>query len=231
MSPPLHAIEELRLAFYGAVSGVLPRLIAAALLLLGSWLVAASARWAMNRAARTEWVERLLIRSGVLSGLVEPSLAASRRFVADVIYWSILLGGAAFALALLSDPFASRLVAFVLVLLPNMLLGVGIVLGAWWLGRYWSRSTLIWMANEGIHYPWRWAALVRFSVLAGGIAIASEATGFATLLIRSSFLILLAGITYVTAQALLPLIQIYVESAFRREDAEQRGLGKEPLPR
>jgi hypothetical protein len=123
------------------------------------------------------------------------------------------------------------LVAFVLVLLPNMLLGVGIVLGARWLGSYWSRSTLIWMANEGIRHPWRWAALVRFSVLAGGIAIASEVTGFATLLIRSSFLILLAGITYVTAHSLLPLIRVYLEPAFLREDKERRVLGEETLPR
>ena len=87
------------------------------------------------------------------------------------------------------------------------------------------------MANEGINYPWRWAALVRVSVLAGGIAIASEVTGFATVLIRTSFLILLAGSTYVAAQAILPLIRVCLRPVFVGEGKERRALGEEPLPR
>ena len=217
----IHAIEPLRLALYDAVSSLAPRLLVAALLLLGAWVIAASARWAVNRAARAEWLEWLLIRSGVFAGLVEPSLAAPRRLFANLIYFGIFLAGAASALAVLSDPVASKLNAFLLILLPSVLLGLTILLGAWWLGRYWSRSTLIWLTNEGIRFPWRWAALVRLATLASGIAIASGVTGFATLLIRSSFLILLAGATLVAAQALVPLIRIHLQPAF--SSAENAG--------
>lgn len=115
---------------------------------------------------------------------------------APVIYCSIWLAGLASAAAALDSRVAPRL--------GGILAGLGMFAGSWWLGNYWSRSVLIWMSGEGIPYPWRWAALVRIGAVAAGIALASEATGFATTLIRNAFLILLAGVTAAAVFAALP---------------------------
>ena len=215
-----------------ALGGFFPRMMAVAVILLIGWLVATGARWATNHAGRIEWLERVLTRSGVLSGLVEPSLASPRRFAGDLMYWCILLTGSSFALAAWSESLAVRLLGVVLVVLPNSILAAFLIIGASWLGRYWSRSLLIWMSNEGLAFPWRWAALVRIATIAGGIALASESTGFATGLVRPSFLILLAGCTFAVSQATIPLLRLHFATFLSPEYRSRRSPGiDDPLSR
>ncbi len=205
-------LDPLLEAIYTTAAREAPKVVAAVLLVLLSWALARTARWVTRRAARAEWLERLLHRSGIISGLVEPSLAEPRRIVAGVIYWCILIAGAASALAVVSEHAAAQLAAVILILLPKLLLAFAIITAAWWLSGYWARSVLIWLANEGMESPWWWAAAVRISVVAAGIALASETTGFATTLVRSSFLILLAGGTFAAAQALAPILRSHLEA-------------------
>lgn len=216
------ALAPIAESIYPSVHRLAPRFFGALLLIVLAWAVAGSARWAARRATRTQWLVRLLLRSGVLSGLVEPSLAQSRRAFANGIYWCVLLAGFGSVLALLSDRVAARLAELVLILLPNLLLGVVIILGTWWLGRYWGRSVLIWMTNEALPHPWRWAAAARTSIVFAGIALASELTGFGTALVRSSFLILLAGATFAIAHASLPLLRSHLASFSAPDETKQQ---------
>lgn len=231
MDSVLHNLDPFLARVTPALDGLLPRAILVTVILLIAWLLATAARWATNHAGRIEWLERVLTRSGVLSGLVEPSLASSRRFAGDLMYWCILLTGFSFALAAWSESLAVRLGGLLLVVLPNSILAAILILGASWLGRYWSRSLLIWMSNEGIALPWRWAAVVRLFTIAAGIALASEATGFATGLVRPSFLILLAGCTVAVTQAALPVIRLHVASFLSPEDRSRRPGIDGPLSR
>lgn len=226
-----NSLDPVQSMTLSALHGLLPRMGMVALMLLITWVVAAGARWATNHFGRIEWLERVLTRSGVLSGLVEPSLSASRRFAGDLMYWCIVLAGSSLTLAAWSDSVAGRAAGVLLVVLPNAVLAALLILGASWLGRYWSRSVLIWMANEGIAFSWRWAALVRIATIAAGVALASEVTGFATGLVRPSFLILLTGCTYAVSQATLPILRLHLAPYLSPEDRSQRSGNDAPPSR
>ena len=116
-----------------------------------------------------------------------------------VFRWCVWIAGLASAGAVVNSQLEHRL--------PGLLAGVALFAGSWWLGNYWSRSTLIWLSNEGILFPWRWAAAVRIAVVAAGVALASESTGLATPLIRNAFLILLASAAIALAHAFSPLLR------------------------
>lgn len=231
MDSIFRAFEPVVARILPAPDGVFPRMIAVVLVLLLAWLIASGARWATNHAGRIEWLERLLTRSGVLSGLVEPSLASPRRFAGELMYWCIFLAGFSLALATWSESLAVRLGNLLLVVLPNSILAAFLILGASWLGRYWSRSVVIWMSNEGIAQPWRWAAAVRIATIAAGIALASELTGFATALVRPSFLIVLAGCTFGFVQAAIPVIRLHLASLLAPEDRGLRRKIEDPFSR
>lgn len=127
-----------------------------------------------------------------------------------VAYWMVILAGGASALGILNEYAAARLMELILVHLPMAVLA-GIILWAFrWLAGYWSRSTLVAASNEGLPYPWRWAALVYAGTIFTGIALVSELTGVATSLIRSAFLIVLAGIVLLCVLALTPVLQVYL---------------------
>jgi hypothetical protein len=189
---------------------VFPRLFAAAVVFFSAWCVAGIARAIARRAVRAVWLEALLSRSGLLSNLVDPSLFEPRRLVISALYWAILLTGAALGLAILNEDLALRLAEEIAIGMPRILTASLVLIASFWLGRYWSRSTLIWLTNEGVAMPWRWASLVRVSVIAIGVALASELTGFASALIRPAFLILFAGVVFSLTYALLPTLRLQV---------------------
>lgn len=116
-----------------------------------------------------------------------------------VFRWCVWIAGLASAGAVFSWQIEIRL--------PGLLAGLALFAGSWWLGNYWYRSALIWLTNEGIPFPWRWAAAGRIAVVAAGVALASESTGFATTLIRNAFLILRASAALALAQASSPLLR------------------------
>ncbi|MEO8026012.1 MAG: hypothetical protein ABI823_06045 [Bryobacteraceae bacterium] len=210
----LERLEGWKALIYPEVNQVAPRLVGALVLLVLAWIVATGVRWAVRRTEGIGPVERLLVRSGILSGLVERSLAEPRRATANALFVCILAAGGVAALAVISEPVATVLGTMMVTVLPSVLLVFAIISVAWWAGRRWSQSALIWMTNEGVACPWRWATFIRIAILMGGIALASECTGFARPLIRDSFLILLAGGTFAAAQALVPPLKAHFVELF-----------------
>lgn len=175
-----------------------------------SWLLAAAARWCLRRVGRTDWIARLMSRTGLLTGLTELSLDELASRAGRIIYWLVFMLGAALALATVSEYAARRLLEFLPVLLPKALNALCVLWASKWLAGYWSRSTLIVTANEGLPYPWRWAGFVRAGTLFAGIALASELTGFGTLIVRSAFLILLAGTVVLCILVLAPVLRAHL---------------------
>lgn len=189
----------------------LVRPMAAAGLVAMSWLFAASLRGFLRKAGRTDWLARLLNRSGLLAGLVEPSLGQVRTIAGRAVFWAVLLAGLAAALSIAAEDAVAELAGPVLAVLPKAVFAA-LVLGAFrWLAGYWSRSVLVAAANEGISFPWRWASLVYAGTIFAGIAIVSELTGVATILIRSAFLIVLAGVVLTAVLVLAPALGARLE--------------------
>ncbi len=184
----------------------------ACLTILAAWALAASLRWLLLRAGRTERIATIMARSGFFAGWLDPSAQSIRDFTGTATYWSTLSVGIAIALATLSREAAERLSELGWIHLPKLLLAA-VVLGlGQWLAGYGSRAVLIGAANEGLRFPWRWAAAARAGTLFTGVALASELTGIATLLIRSAYLIVLAGCVLLLVLALAPVFRAHFAS-------------------
>jgi hypothetical protein len=178
----------------------------ACLTILAAWALAASLRWLLLRAGRTDRIATIMARSGFFAGWLDPSAQSIRDFAGRATYWSTLSVGIAIALATLSREAAERLSELGWIHLPKLLLAA-VVLGlGQWLAGYGSA------ANEGLRFPWRWAAAARAGTLFTGVALASELTGIATLLIRSAYLIVLAGCVLLLVLALAPLFKAHFAS-------------------
>lgn len=203
-----------------AMQGWPVRSIAAASVVVMSLVLATAFRWFLRRAGRTDRVARLLNRTGLVAGLVEPSLDQMRSIVGWAAYWIVNLAGFLLALSIFSNYAAARLMELILAHAPKTILGLAVLWVFRWLAGYWSRSTLVAAANEGVPYPWRWAAVVYAGTIFVGIALASELTGIATSLIRSAFLIVLAGVVLLCVLSLAPGLKAHLSS--RESKATER---------
>lgn len=175
-----------------------------------SVLLAASLRWFLQTTLRIDWIARTLNRSGLLAGFAEPSLDEAKMMAAGAGFWIVVLAGFATALSILNASAAAWLVKTSEVHLPKILLASFVLGTSHWLGGYWRRATLLAATNEGLPYPWRWAALVYAGTIFTGIALVSELTEVATSLIRSAYLIVLAGAVLLCVLALAPALKSHL---------------------
>lgn len=179
---------------------------------VASWILAIVLRWLVRRAGRAEWLQGIIIRSGAFAGWIDPSAESIRIFFGNLVYWVVLLAGAAAGLSIVSQQAAERLAEIGLVHFPKALLAAAVLGSGHWLAGYGSRAVLIAAASENLGCPWRWAAAARAGIMFTGIALASELTGIATMLIRSAYLIVLAGCVLLAVLAVAPALRASVVS-------------------
>lgn len=197
-----------------ADNSILLRVVWAGVAIFSALVLARSLRWLIRRAGRTEWLSTLMSRSGFLAGWVDPSAQSIRTLAGNSVYWLTLFAGVAIALGTLNQQMADRLTELGWVHLPKGLLALVVLASGKWLADFGSRSVLISAANEGLRFPWRWAAAARAGLLLTSIAMASELTGVATLLIRSAYLIVLTGCALLAVLVLAPVLKEHFTSHF-----------------
>src|SRR5258708_5624439 len=76
-----------------SVTMVLPALMAALVVMLAAWQIAACARWLLYRMFKGPAIDRFLRRSGLAFTLDPRGRLRATRLVAETAYWCILLSG------------------------------------------------------------------------------------------------------------------------------------------
>ena len=128
---------------YKIVTGYLPSLLAAAIVLLAAYLMALAARWVLNRIFKGPAIDRFLRQSG-LAFVIDPSgRLRATRLVAETAYWCFLVCGILLGLSVFDTNLTTQMIEGFVLLLPKLVLAGLIVLGGAWLGQYLGRSMLV----------------------------------------------------------------------------------------
>jgi hypothetical protein len=201
-------MATLRLLLEGAVERLAgqittygPGMLAAATILLVSWLLALGVRWTLNRIFKGITLDRFLRESGIAAMLDHSGRLRATHLVSNGAYWIILLLGGLTALNTLNTDFSARFLETLVQLFPKLFAAGLILLAGAWLGRYLSRGVLVWAVNENFPGPRKLAAATRAGVMFVAVVVAADHLNFARSVFLAAFVLLLGGVVIAAALA------------------------------
>ncbi len=183
------------------VADFLPGLLALAMVLLVTVLLAAVARVMIRRSLRGIDFDRRINQWG-FSALAEWSPGGSATMLlAGLAYWFILLVGLLVGLSALNIDLTSALVMRLFEYLPNVLAAVVILIVGTLLARFLARGVLISAVNMQIQSARLLSLGVKWLVMVVAGAMALEHLGIGGQIVRLAFGILFGGIVLALALA------------------------------
>jgi hypothetical protein len=199
----------------------LPGFFAALFIFLVAWGLAAAVGWWLRRIFHGARLDQFLRRSGLASLLPGDGLVRTTRIVARGAYWTILAGGLLLALSAFDTQLTSRMIDWVLYMVPKFFAGGMILLAGAWLSRYLGRAALVWAFNEGIPNS-RWIGqAVRNLVIFATLVVAADYLDFARSVFLASFILVIGGAMLAGGLALGLGGRRAVERYFERRNAER----------
>jgi hypothetical protein len=171
----------------------LPALLVALFILLVAWLLAMAVRWLLMRIFRGARIDQFLRRSGLASILPGEGPARATKMAAKASYWAILIGGFLLALSAFDTQLTSRMIEWVLLIVPKLVTGAVILVAGLWLSRYLGHSALLWAFNEGIPHS-RWVSQgVRIVVVFATVVVVADYLDFARNVFLAAFILIVGG--------------------------------------
>jgi hypothetical protein len=194
----------------------LPELLAALFILLVTWCLAAGVGWLLMRLFRGARIDQFLRRSGLASLLPGESPVRARQMAARGSYWAILTGGFLLALSAFDTQLTSRMIEWVLFMVPKLLAGAVILVAGLWVSRYLGRSALVWAFNENIPHSRQISQAVRIVVIFVAVVVAADYLNFARNVFLASFILIIGGAILASSLALglggRKIVERYLES-------------------
>lgn len=204
-----------------------PPLLAGAAILIVAYVIAACARWLVNRIFKGTTVDRFLSQSGISTMIDRSGRLRARRVASGAVFWIIFGIGLMTALSAFNTAITSRIVDSIVFLFPKVVTAGIILLGGVWLAQYMARSTLVWAVNEGIPAARRWAAAVRIVIVFVAVVVAADYLDFARSVFLAAFILLVGGLVLAAGLAL----GLGARDAVRRQLEGERDHVEDPLER
>jgi hypothetical protein len=172
-----------------------PRVIAALIIVVLGWLIAAAVRNAIRRTL--EWIrfERIVERSGASDMLRLAELPRAEILVATVAFWVIWIGFILSAIDALEFRPLQGIVAGFVRFVPRFLLSLLILALGFLIGNFVWRATLLAAVNAGLRAARLLSGAMRLLVIALSVAMALEQLGLATAVVLTAFAIAFGGVT------------------------------------
>ncbi len=181
---------------------VLPGLLAAAIIVLTSFLIALAARALLYRIFKGLAIDRFLRRSGVAYIMDKQGSFRATRLVAEGAYAAILITGFLTGLSAFNSQLADHIIQGFVLLMPKLVVAALIIVGGVWASQYFGRGLLVWAVNEGLPAPRRLAAICRVMIVFISIVVAADQMDFAPRVFLAAFIILIGGFVLLSAIAL-----------------------------
>jgi len=186
-------LEDAMERLHSHVTAHLPALLAAAILMLGAWALAAALRWVIYRIFKGLTIDKFLRQSGLALMIDRSGRLRATRIVAETVYWGMLIGGALLGLSVFNTGLTIQITEGFVHLLPKLLASAAILLAGAWLSQFLGRSMLVWSVNEGLPHPRRLAALVRILIHFVAVVVVADQMNFARGVFLTAFVILIGG--------------------------------------
>jgi hypothetical protein len=198
----LNVVLEPARVFLVQVYGYLPRLGVAALVLLGGWLMAKAARFALVKALRALNFHVLTERAGV-DGFLQQSGTHkdTTDLVAAIVYWLVILAALIVAFNGLGLTHVTEVLMRVLMFLPKVLLALLIIIFGAYFGRFVANSVVAYCRTVGVGDAQLLGKIAQIAIMIFVVLIAVDQLDIGGDLVQRTFLILLAGIVLALALA------------------------------
>ena len=202
---------------------VVPSLLAALVVMLAAWLIAACARWLLYRLFEGPAIDRFLRTSGLAFILDRRGRLRAKRLVAETVYWGILLSGLLLGLSAFDSHLTNSIIENLVLLMPKLVIAAVILLAGFWLSQYLGRSTVVWAVNEPLPAPRRLAAAVRVIIMFVAVVVAAYELDFARSVFLAAFIMLVGGAVLAASLAagigVSDSVRRYLEETSKRSDA------------
>ena len=196
-------IEPLR-ALLAQVGAFVPRLALAVVVLIGGWLLAKVARFAIVKALRAINFNVLTERAGIDGFLEQGGIRTDMTGIfGALVYWLVILAALIIAFQGLGLTYITDLLHKVVLFVPHVVVALLVLAFGAYFARFIATTVSTYCRNIGIG-PGDAELLARvaqYAIIAFVVLIALDQLGVGGAIVRESFLIILAGVVFALALA------------------------------
>ncbi len=184
------------------VTAILPKLLAALLIVSLGALIGFVIERATNWLLRARHIDRTLARLGLARSLDTLGITSIVRTLGIAARWLVILLASVTALGVLDSRLAGDLMRRLVLYLPELAVAVVILVVGWIVAGYLSRAVLIAGVNSELPSARLLSTVTRISVMIAASAVAFEEAGIGRMTILVGFGILFGGIVLAAALSL-----------------------------
>ena len=175
--------------FATAFAQFVPRLVAAAIIFGGGFVIAIVARRAVQRLLVGLRFERLALRSGASEMLRVADMPSAELLIAKIVFWIVWIGFIVSAVDTLQfGPFQGLVEEFFR-FVPRFLVALLVLALGFLVGNFLWRATLLASVNAGLPAARLLSGTLRLLVIAIAVVMALEQLGLATRVVLTAFAI------------------------------------------
>jgi hypothetical protein len=180
----------------------LPILLGALVILIVGWIIAKAIRRAIDWLLKMVRFDTLADKAGISEILRKGNLKISaREVVSGIVYWLIIIMVLVMAVDALGLPKASDVLASLFAYVPNVIAALLVLVVAMFLASFVSGIVRTAAGNANLPKPEIFASISRWAIIIFAATVSLEQLGIASLLVTTTFNIILGGICLALALA------------------------------
>jgi hypothetical protein len=184
------------------IMAYLPILLGALIILIVGWIVAKAIQRIVDWLLKTVRFDMVADKAGISEVLRKGNLkTTAREVVSGLVYWLIMIMVLVMVVNALGLPKASDILASLFAYVPQVIGAVFVLVVAMFLANFVSGIVLIAAGNAKLPKPELLAGISRWAIIIFALTIALAQLGIATLLVTTTFNIILGGIVLALALA------------------------------
>jgi hypothetical protein len=184
------------------IGAFLPRLVIALVVVIGGWLLAKFARFAVTRALRAVNFNVLTERAGLDGFLRQGGMSADTTAIFGVlVYWLAILAALLIAFNGLGLTYITDLLSRVVWFVPNVFVALLVLAFGSYFARFVGDTVLAYCRNIKLQDASLLGKLAQYAIMAFVILIALDHIKIGGDIVRESFLVILAGVVFALALA------------------------------
>ncbi len=180
----------------------LPILLGALVILIVGWIIAKTLRSMVNRVLKAAHFDRLADKAGISEILAKGGLKISAREVLSaLVYWLVIIMVLVMVVNALGLPQASTVLESLFAYIPNVIAALVVFVVGMFLANFVSGIVRTAAGNAYLPKPEMFAGVSRWAIIIFAATISLRELGIATLLVTTTFNIVLAGVCLALALA------------------------------
>ena len=184
------------------IMAYLPVLLGALLILIVGWLVAKAVRRLVDLLLKVTRFDTLADKTGITEVLRKGDLEISaREVISGLVYWLIILMVLVMAVDALGLPKSSDILAGLFAYVPKVIAALLVLVVAMFLASFVSGIVQTAAGNANLPRPEIFAGISRWAIIIFAVTISLGELGIGTLLVTTTFNIILGGVCLALALA------------------------------